>query len=1681
MTTFAEQAQQEQDNQQAFETLLSKMEEASAGVVRDAGTRFETLIKDWLMKEPTYRDLFTKVQTYKEWAQEHPEHTSSQRDIGIDLVATNAQDGLFTAIQCKFYEADAIVPKSGIDSFIAASSRTFFSQRFIVATNEKWSDNVREELSRIHPPVTLITRSFLAESPVDWSAYLQGKELSLQAKRTPRDYQKAAIENVRKGFEEHDRGKLIMACGTGKTFTSMKIAEEMEGVKKGFVCFLVPSLSLLSQTLADWKRQCAYPIHAFAVCSDKSTGKGDLDEIESLTVKAELAYPATTDAKHLAEKVKDALAKDGPGMTVIFSTYQSIDVIHEAQADFGMAEIGLVVCDEAHRTAGGRFVNEEETHFTRIHDNDYIRAKKRLYMTATPKVYGQAAKDQEAAGDVELYSMDDETVFGPTFHTISFTQAVQLGSLVDYKVIVLTVDQSFAGDAFAYDAASNGGLSINDASKVIGCWRALSKRDFAGNVSIGDDVAAMKRAVGFARIIGRGGKETECASMAYAENFQSVIDGYKARLHDEKTQGGTQSIDEAEFEEQFKFKCSTKHIDGSMCATEKDHLLNWLREEPEENECKILFNVRCLSEGVDVPSLDAVLFFAPKRSQVDVVQSVGRVMRIAPGKRRGYIVIPVVVPPGLPADAVLDNNKTFDVVWQVLRALKSIDNEFGVMVDGQLGKINPEKMEVICITNQKDKLTKKSKKATDDKDKKKPKIVKPAKPEDQVGTQLPFDFGYNIELAEAIKARIVKRVGNRREWEDWAEDVGQICQKQIEHIHKVLDNPANASSRKALESFSRELKATLNGDLSEDEIIEMLGQHIVTKPIMDALFDKYDFMDKNPISQAMSKMLDALDKDGMQTAQKLLETFYQAVKFRAQNIKTPDERQTVVLELFDKFFKHAFPKLRDKLGIVYTPVQIVDFINQSVADVLQSEFGTSIADEGVHILDPFTGTGTFVTRLMQSGLIPSDKLTYKFDNELHAQEIVPLAYYVASMNIEATYHDLVPDSEYAPNNVMVWTDTFADHAKEDFFKTTLSENNERLAKLNEKDIRVIIGNPPYSVGQESQNDDNQNEHYEQLDRRLAETYVARTNSTLKGKLYDSYIRAYRWASDRIGEKGVIGFVTNAGWLESSSADGMRKCMVEEFSSIYIYHLKGNQRTSGERSRQEGGKIFGEGSRAPVAIVLLVKNPDSKQKGKIYFCAVGDYLTREEKLAEIAQAGTINSLTFVEITPDAHGDWLNQRDDSYGKFMRVAAPKKKGEALIEPVTFSRSAVGVSTNRDAWVYGSSKSNLQANIIRSVNAYRRAQEIYRKTSDENEVRKATVGNISWSCGLLNKLRGGKAVGQFDKTKFRIAAYRPFVAQNLYYDVSDFIERPGKWVDILPTERIENLFICVNQNAKDAGQVALMTNRIADLHFNGDTQCFPRYIYERTKANPVTKGETPDMFNEGQQSVTQPAYTRKDAITSEAIEHFKVAYPDHEITAADIFYYIYGILHSEDYRTRYANNLMKELPRIPRVKDYKQFVAFRDVGKELADLHVNFESVETYKGVNIVKKQGTVSYRVTQMKWGKIPGKKGNDAKDKTKLIYNEDITIENIPLAAQEYVVNKKSALDWIVERACVKTDKDSGIVNDFNDYAAQLGNPAYPLELFLRVITVSLETMKIVKSLPKLEIHELDRESVKEQAC
>lgn len=937
-------------NAQELDALLAEIEAATL-TKRDKGTRFETLIKDWLTKDPTYSDLFTKVQTFKEWAREHSDLVPNARDIGVDLVGTNADDGMFSAIQCKFYSRDAKVAKSEVDSFVAASGTNFFTKRFLVATNESWSSNVETQLNQLAVPVTLIPRQLLAASRIDWNAYRSFGKVVMQAKREPRPYQKEAIKAVEAGFKKNNRGKLIMACGTGKTFTSMKISESLVG-EGGFMMFLVPSLALLSQTLTDWKQQCAFPIHAFAVCSDASTGKMDNEDVSSLTARSELAYPATTDAKSLAEKVKEALQR--PGMTVIFSTYQSIGVVSEAQKSYGLPELKLIICDEAHRTAGGHHIDDPDAPFQRIHDDGFIKGEKRLYMTATPKIYGGKAKEQQVDGEAVLYSMDDESIFGPTFYTISFSQAVLNKCLVDYKVIVLTVEETVLQEhdkLDEYEAMAQGGLSVKNAAKVIGCWRALSKLDLQKDSSIADDLHMMKRAVGFAQVIDPDMEiPDKTSSKAFTNAFQQTVEEFRDKnfrdLHDKDP-----SYTREEYDKAYPLSCECRHIDGTMNATEKGELLSWLREEPAENVCKILFNVRCLSEGVDVPSLDAVVFLSPRKSQVDVVQTVGRVMRTAPGKQRGYVILPIVTPAGFEPASTINNCDDFETVWQVLNALKSINSDFGALVDGQRKIIDNDKIEVVCLTT--NQINRKPKQAGGQgggrqsgggKSGRRRKKLTPQE-EAQKREMEASLFQHDEILEEEIRSKIVKRVGNRREWGDWAESVGEICRAQIEQIRKTLDDPKNTASIAAFKEFRKEIQATLNGDMTDDEIIEMLGQHVVTKPILDALFTVtdeqgnviYSFTERNPIAKAMTQMVDALDKDCMRVALRALDDFYKSVKLRTRLFKTAEDRQVLIKELFEKFFKVAFPKQQEKLGIVYTPIEIVDFINKSVTDILKKD------------------------------------------------------------------------------------------------------------------------------------------------------------------------------------------------------------------------------------------------------------------------------------------------------------------------------------------------------------------------------------------------------------------------------------------------------------------------------------------------------------------------------------------------------------------------------------------------------------------------------------------------------------------------------------------------------------------------------------------------------------------------
>ena len=1633
----------------ALSSLLDSFRAASV-TEREKGTYFEELVCVYLRNEATYRDLYEKVWTYADWAKERD---LSGKDTGIDLVARTQGTGEYHAIQCKLYAEDYRVQKKDIDSFFTASGKAPFSHRIIVTTTNNWSEHAEDALQGQQPPVSKVDLQALEDSQIDWARYQPSQPVALKARKKLREHQQTALNAVTAGLKQAERGKLIMACGTGKTFTSLKIAEHLAGKGKR-VLFLVPSLSLLSQTLTEWTQESDTPLHSFAVCSDSDVGKKRKAEDDAVqTFTHELRYPATTHADRLAAEMLKR--HDADNMSVVFSTYHSIDVISRAQHDHGLDAFDLVICDEAHRTTGATFDDDDESAFVRIHDADYIRSAKRLYMTATPRIYGDSAKIKAESGEVTLCSMDDEALYGKELFVINFSEAVQRGLLTDYKVLVLTVEESVISrrlQELLKDEDNQ--LKVDDAAKIVGCWKALAKQGLHEQL-IGDN-EPMKRAVAFCQVISPNykGSKHKVSSVNIANMFQSVVEAYQ---------------ESEEIEEAARLICEAEHVDGGMNASAKEAKLNWLKEEPPANTCRILSNVRCLSEGVDVPALDAVLFLTPRNSQVDVVQSVGRVMRNAPGKKRGYVVLPVVIPAGMEPHEALNDNQTYKVVWQVLQALRSHDDNFDVDINKlELNGPNPNKMEVIAVTDKAEKKTKSASKGQVGKGQygigeKRPKFEAEGQMTQQA--ELTYEVG---EIEKAIYAKIVDKCGNRHHWEDWANDIAKIARTHIDRIQGILENPKYESERATFNAFAAELRDDLNDSITDAEIVEMLAQHLVTKPVFDALFDEYSFASHNPMSKAMQGVLDALNEHQLAKEADTLEKFYQSVRQRASGIDSAQGKQKIIVELYDKFFRNAFPRMTERLGIVYTPVEVVDFILHSVNHLLQKEFGQTLGSKGVHIIDPFTGTGTFITRLIQSGLIKPEELPHKYRHEIHANELVLLAYYIAAINIEAAYHGQVID-EYTPFEGICLTDTFQMYEKDDLVDELLEDNSARRKRQKELDIRVIVGNPPYSEGQKSENDNNSNVAYPTLDKNIRNTYARQSRATLLKGLYNSYVRAIRWASDRVGDAGVVGFVTNAGFLDANFADGLRKCLASEFSNIYVFHLRGNQYTSGELSRREGGKIFDSGSRAPIAISILVKSPSSAEQGKIFFHDIGDYLSRKEKLENIAAHGSVEGIgSWRTIVPDEYGDWLEQRDESFSQYMPVSSKVKTESAI-----FSVTSQGLITARDGWCYNASADSLAENIEGFVRSYNGEVDRFddKFKGLQKKARDAQVDafierdskKISWSRSLKSRLAKGEKLS-YARDKIVPALYRPFSKQMIYFD-SDLIEMISRNRVLFPRGSGENRVICFSGPGCISGFSALITSTPADFcvaAMKGGTPCLPLFVYE----DPVQFGAPGTLFDD-------PGLgpNRSHGITDLGLAYYQAAYSGEEISKEDLFYYVYGILHSQDYRERFADNLGKELPRIPAVKQAADFWAFSKAGRALAELHLNYETVEPYPLAIEAKGELTdADYRVEKMKFAKKKDPEtGKSVNDRSTVIYNGKITLKDIPEAAWGYVVNGKAALDWVMERQAVRTDKASGIVNDANDWAIEtMGNPKYPLELFQRVVTVSLETQKIVNNLPPLDI-------------
>lgn len=1151
-----------------FTKILDKFRKESFSE-RDKGFRFERLMQAYLKTTTIYTNLFDEVWL---WSEFQYRNQFGGHDVGIDLVARTFE-GDYWAIQCKCYAADAYINKPEVDSFIATSGKTFetedgivgFAGRLWISTTNNWGATAELTIKNQSPQVNRLSLMDLESDEVDWEK-LEGGLFGKASRIKPfvvKEHQQKAIDKVHEHLLTHDRGKLIMACGTGKTFTSLKIAEnETDG--KGLILFLVPSIALLGQTLRSWCQQAAQPINAVCICSDSQVSKAEEKNDDNTVSTVDLALPASTDTDSIVKQLDYLNRIEKSGMTVVFSTYQSIDVISKAQkqllscTDGAYGVFDLIICDEAHRTTGVTLKDAKESAFVRVHDNDYIQAKKRIYMTATPRLYTDEIKRKAEDNDAILCSMDDKSFYGEEMYRIGFGEAVEKGLLTDYKVLILAVGDKDIPPALRKAMTNDdGSIRSDDASKFVGCVNALSKKVLGDEGLIkATDPSPMRRAVAFCSTIK--------ASKATAEIFTDCQDDYLADL--------------TEAEKADMVDVVAHHVDGAMAATKRDAELMWLKEQPDDPaECRMLTNARCLSEGVDVPSLDAVIFVSPKNSQVDVVQSVGRVMRRSEGKKYGYIIIPVIIPEDVEGDEVLEKHANFKVVWTVLNALRAHDDRFNAEVNKiELSKKKPKHIIFGGV-------------APSNKDGEVSGGEDDMSAAQQLAQQLSLQFE---DLQNVFYAKLVTKVGSKRYWELWAKDIAKIAEEHIERIKGLIEG--EGKHKRAFEQLMRGLRRNINPNLSEYEAIEMLSQHIISQPVFEALFGDYEFAQNNPVSKSMQKMLDLLEDEGKtEEEHEKLQKFYNYVRTTVGDIKDAAGRQRLIVELYDKFFKVASPKTVEKLGIVYTPVEVVDFIINSVAHIIKREFGRSLGDENVHILDPFTGTGTFITRLLQSGHIGKENLARKYAKEIHANEIVLMAYYIASINIENVYHSIMTDEEYKSFDGICLTDTFQlgeEASEENMFSEQFPTNSKRVIAQKKKPITVIISNPPYSIGQKSANDNAQNQQYPTLNKRIEATYVKESNANLNKSAYDSYIKAFRWASDRINPKegGIIGFVTNGAWLDANGLDGFRKCLEREFSTIYVFNLRGNQRTSGELSRKEGGKIFGSGSRTPISITILVK-------------------------------------------------------------------------------------------------------------------------------------------------------------------------------------------------------------------------------------------------------------------------------------------------------------------------------------------------------------------------------------------------------------------------------------------------------------------------------------------------------------
>ncbi|GAA7480908.1 DEAD/DEAH box helicase family protein [Helicobacter pylori] len=1588
--------------------------------LRLKGSLFEKLSKRFLIEHDSANE-YESIDLWSDF-----KLRGNKGDRGIDMVITTASKE-YIAVQCKFHQDS--ISYNDISTFLSQLQAGVGEVRFkkgIIISTSKLTSTALEEIEQIRSTgmgidIDEITEEDFMYSQIDWEKFDPTKtedEIPLCDKKSPRSHQIEAIKAAKEYFSDpkNTRGKLIMACGTGKTYTSLKIMETLE---PKITLFLAPSIALLSQTFREYAQEKSAPFYASIVCSDDKVGKGkknknDGDDNDDINF-SELPKKPSTNLEDILSVYQKAQKENK--RFIIFSTYQSALRIKEAQ-EAGLGGIDLIICDEAHRTVGAMYSTNErddKNAFTLCHSDENIKAKKRLYMTATPKVYSESSKARAKESDNAIYSMDDESIFGEEIYTLNFERAIALDLLTDYKVMILAVrKENLSGvtnsvnkkiSQLEAEGTKLDKKLINNefVCKIIGTHKGLAKQDL---IALDDenkkdydlqnkyDATPSQRAISFCKSIN--------TSKNIKDSFETIMECYDQELKKKISKNLTISID---------------HIDGTMNCKVRLEKLEELNEF-QPNTCKVLSNARCLSEGVDVPALDSIVFFDGKSTMVDIIQAVGRVMRKAKHKKRGYIILPIALEESEIQN--LDeavNNTNFKNIWKVLKALRSHDPS---LVDEATFR---EKIKIFGSNDESN---------PDDEEELKKDKTEQAQNDPKQAQKTLFDAILLQNLADAVYNVMPTKLGDRNYWENFTKKTGNIARTLNNRLKDIFEkNP------EFFHGFLDSLRDNIHQNIREDEALDMITSHIITKPIFDAIFGDNI---KNPISKALDKMVEKLSTLGLQGETKDLKNLYESVKTEATHAKSQKSQQELIKNLYNTFFKIAFRKQSEKLGIVYTPIEVVDFILRATNGILKKHFNTDFNDRNITIFDPFTGTGSFIARLLskENGLISDEALKEKFDKNLFAFDIVLLAYYIALINITQAVQSR--DSSLKTFKNIALTDSLDFYEKKndkgvfDLFKD-LEENKEIKITIEKQNIRVIIGNPPYSAGAKSQNDNNQNLPHKKLEKLVYETYGKNSTSRNVGATTrDTLIQSIYMASELLKDRGVLGFVVNGGFIDSKSADGFRKCVAKDFAHLYVLNLRGNARTSGETRKKEGGQIFDSGSRATIAIIFFVKDASVKNS-TIHYYDIGDYLKREEKLNRLANFTNLDAIPFETIIPNNKGDWINQRNDEFEKLIAL----KRDKELNNDSVFDINSMGVKTGRDPWVYNFSPNALMCSVQKCIDTYnadlKRFNERYReafkqrtkgvksddlyKQLNDNEITTDKT-KIAWTDGLKNKLIKNENLQESHKDRIRLALYRPFNKQWLYWD-KNWISRQGQFSKIFPDKAAQNVVINTGAgNDKDFS--ALVSDFIPDHSLISPNQAYPLYYYD-------------ELGN------------RYHAISGYALNLFRRHYEDHSIAEEEIFYYIYAILHHKGYLEKYKNSLAKEAPRIALSEDFKELSI---LGKELGELHLNYESGEMHASVeyNLLENAGMEGYYdVDKMT------KKGDS------IIYNQNITITKIPKKAFDYVVNGKSAIDWVIECYQKTTDKNSLIENNPNDYAGG----KYVLELLCRVIKLSEKSVDLIEKI------------------